>query len=318
MSTPHPLNILIVHGIGWDSREKHYSRPLQDNIRREFDRTLRGLRLRDVNRPKPQDALRFEAVYWIPVTQNPQNALMRVLFGRPGFLSRIRLTYVFRRNLISLLGDVIAYERDPNNVVYQAIHRGVEDCVRQLSEASLTERDSSGYAPLTVIGHSLGSVVASDFVWDRTRGTGYRLPTYSLALTNFVAMGSPMALYTLRNNPFGQRESIREALDSPILVDPVGGLWLNLYDRQDAIAFPLEPIESYKEIGVIDRPISVGNWLTGWSLLSHVGYWRSEEVARHIARKLALDWARINSPQFAEREFEKADHALRRDLKRRA
>jgi hypothetical protein len=318
MNTPRPLNILIVHGVGWDAQGKRYARPLQDNVRREFDRALRGLRLRDVNRPKPQDALRFEAVYWIPVTQNPQNALMRVLFGRPGLLSRIRLTYVFRRNLISLLGDVTAYERDPTNEVYQAVHREVEDCIRQLSEASAAERDSSGYAPLTVIGHSLGSVVASDFIWDLTRGKDYHLSAYSLALTNFVAMGSPMALYTLRRNPYGQRDSIREGLSSPILVDPDGGLWLNLYDRQDAIAFPLEPIESYQKIDVIDRPISVGNWLTGWNLLSHIGYWRSEEVARHIARKLALDWARINSPQFAERELEKANQALRRDLKRRS
>ncbi len=115
----------------------------------------------------------------------------------------------------------------------------------------------------------------------------------------------------------GQHASIRESLDSPITVDPDGGLWLNLYDPQDPIAFPLEPIESYRAVGVIDRVVGAGNWLTGWNLLSHTGYWHCEEAARLVGRKLALDWARLNSPRFAERDYERALAAFHKDLRRK-
>ena len=139
----------------------------------------------------------------------------------------------------------------------------------------------------------------------------------NLSLVNFVAMGSPMALYSLRNNAYGQQPSIREALDSPITVDPDGGLWLNLFDPQDPIAFPLEPIESYRAAGVIDRAVGAGTWLTGWNLVSHTGYWRCEEAGRLVGRKLALDWARLHSPRFAERDYERALKEYRKDLRRK-
>ncbi|MBN1202869.1 MAG: hypothetical protein JXJ20_13555 [Anaerolineae bacterium] len=320
MAAARTLNVLVVHGVGWGNRGPNYARPLQDGIQHEFDRTIRRLGLRDVNRRDTQakHALRFETAYWAPITQRPQNALLDVMFGRWHPLRRFSLTYHFRRNLVALLGDLVAYQHDPaNNTIYRAIHDELDRCVRALSEASANETGTDERAPLTVIGHSLGSVIASDYVWDHTRGSvpAHHLNDYPLALVNFFTLGSPMALYTLRGNAYGGPESIRESLDSPITVDPDGGLWLNLYDRQDAVAFPLEPIKAYKSAGVIDRPVPAGNWLTGWNLLSHTGYWRCDDVARFTARKLALDWARLNSPDFAGRRYAKAVEALRKDLR---
>lgn len=315
------LNVLIVHGIGWGGRDAGYARPLQDGVRRGFDQAIRQLRLRDIDGRAARSgrALRFEAALWDAVTQKPQDALLRVMFGRTGLVGRLKLTLAFRRNLVSLLGDVIAYERDPANAVYQAIHAEVDRAIGRLGEASAPERGAGEPAPLTIIGHSLGSVIASDYVWDHTRrgAQPHVLHEAGLSLVNFVAMGSPMALYGLRNNAYGQHASIRESLDSPITVDPDGGLWLNLYDPQDPIAFPLEPIESYRAVGVIDRVVGAGNWLTGWNLLSHTGYWRCEEAARLVGRKLALDWARLNSPRFAERDYERALAAFHKDLRRK-
>jgi hypothetical protein len=312
------LNILIIHGIGWGGNGKTYARPLEHNIRRAFERALSRLKLRDVKRRdrQPTRALRFEAAYWSPVTQQPQDALLRVMFGRRGLFRRFNVTYRFRRNLIGLVGDVTAYERNPDNAVYRAIHEKVDESVAVLQAAAETGAD--GCAPLTIIGHSLGSIVGSDYVWDHTRGSvePHILDDQAFRLVNYIAMGSPMAMYALRGNAYGGRDSIRDSLDAPIQVEPEHGLWLNLYDRQDAIAFPLEPIKSYAAAGVIDCAVDAGSWLTSWNLLSHVGYWRSDDVARAIGRKLALDWARLNSADFAEREYDKALTALRKDLQR--
>lgn len=314
------LNVLIVHGIGWGGQGTAYARPLMDSIRQAFDRALKRLKLRDVDAraARASNALRFEAVCWEQVTQQPQDNMLQVLFERSWLTRRISPTYHFRRNMVGLLGDVTAYERNPNNRVYQAIHDEVDKCMVKLGQASRADGNDAPYAPLTVIGHSLGSVIASDYVWDHTGGTGHShyLPEHDLALVNMVLMGSPMALYSLRNNAFGGRESIRESLDAPVQVEPEHGMWLNLYDPQDPIAFPLEPIESYRAAGVIDRAISAGNWLTGWNLLSHVGYWRCDEAARTIGAKLALDWARLNSPRFSERDYDKAFAAYRKALEK--
>jgi hypothetical protein len=313
------LNILIVHGIGWGEQGKNYARPLQQNIGREFERALKRLRLRDIDNrdASAKRALRFEAVHWSPVTQDPENALLDLLKLR-GFrpLNWANLTYQVRKQLVGLLGDVIAYENGGDPRVYQAVHERVDASVRTLSQQSAYDQDNRGFAPLTIIGHSLGGVIASDYVWDHTRGAAepYHLSGYDLTLKNVILMGSPMALYALRHNPGADKRALADSLDSPIQVDPDGGLWLNMYDRQDPIAFPLRPIKSYAEVGVVDTLVQSGNWLTSWNIASHTEYWNNEDVARTIGHKLALDWADLNSESFAGDAYYKAVESFRKSL----
>jgi hypothetical protein len=319
MATARAMNILIVHGVGWQAG-KNYARQLQKNISEEFDRAVERLRLRDVNRRERQakHALRFVPCSWASVTQKPEDALLD-LMGLAGRwpLRRFDLTYQARRQMVSLLGDVIAYGGEPYNKVYKAIHGCIDDCASALSDASAGERDEAGYAPLTLIGHSLGSVIASDYVWDRTRHVEppYHLPGHHLSLKNMFTLGSPLAIYALRDNPGADERTLAESLDSPIRVDPDGGTWVNIYDPHDPIAFPLQPIRSYDRAGVIDCPVRAGSWLTAWNAASHVGYWRSTEVAQVIGRKLALDWASLNSAKFAPR-YEDTVENFRKALKK--
>ena len=319
--TAAALNILIVHGIGWGNEGTRYAEPLQRNIGRAFERAVGQLRLRDIPRheARASRALRFAAAHWGPVTQAPQNALLTMMgFGGFPLLRRLNPIYLARRQMVGLLGDVIAYEGSSSNRVYTAIHEQVDACAATLSAASSAERDADDYAPLTVIGHSLGSVIASDYVWDHTRGASepYWLPQHGLSLKNMIIMGSPMALYALRNNPNADQQALATSLAAPVQVDPRGGFWLNLYDPQDPIAFPLRPILSYARAGVIDCAIKAGNWLTTWNPASHVGYWRSAEVATLIGHKLALDWAALHSPQYAEARYEQEVSDLRATLAR--
>lgn len=306
------LNILFIHGIGWGKTGPRYARPLQNMIGYEFDRAVRRLPGIDTKAARADKALRFEAACWDSVTQRPQDSLLRVMFGG-AWLRRFSLTYQFRRNLVALLGDVTAYERDPRNSVYQAIHAEIDKSMDTLSRAAAT--DHTGDAPLTVIGYSLGSVIASDYIWDHA-GSSYRLSGHNFSLANVFTLGSPMAIYALRDNPGGGPASIQASLPCPIQVDPDGGMWVNFYDRQDPFAFPLEPIDSYRAAGVIDCEVHTGNWLTGWNMGSHAGYWRCDDLARIIGQKLALDWARLNSSRFAGPDYDKALDRLRRELHR--
>ncbi len=319
--TTHALSILIVHGIGWGDNREKYARPLERNIAAAFEKAVRGLRLRDVDRRdyKPQHALRFKAVFWSPVTQEPQDALIKLmkLSGWP-LLRRLNPYYIARKQMVALLGDVIAYESGGTNNVYRAVHALLEEGTRELAADARASLPASGFAPLTVIGHSLGSVIASDFVWDSTRGADepYHFRDHPFTVKNMVLLGSPMAIYALRNNPGADRQDIIEALDSPVAVDPEGGTWLNMYDPQDPIALPLKPIRAYAEAGVLDCPVRAGNWLASLTPLSHVGYWDCDDVAQAVGRKLALDWAALNAPGFDAARYQKALKAFRKDLQR--
>jgi hypothetical protein len=309
------LSILFVHGIGSD-RTETYPKPLEDNLKREFIQALRQLKVSDALKREAStgNPLHFKAVCWDCVTQPPQDALLKLLFKR-GFSIRSRLKYTIRKNMVHLLGDMTAYERDLDNKVYKAIHEQVGEGMADLEKAA----PSDEYAPLTIIGHSLGSVIASDYVWDHTRGSGHKshlLDDHRLALVNMVLMGSPMALYALRNNPGETHKDIQKMLDSPITIEPENGQWLNIFDQHDPVAFPLERIESYKAAGVIDCPVKVTSGIAEVTLLSHAYYWRSDEVARLIGRKLAIDWARINEERFAERYHKKAIREYRKDSAR--
>lgn len=314
MTETRALNVLIVHGIGIQARQRTYARPLENGIRRAFDRVIGRLPIPDIppDSARAETALRFEPVCWDPITQRPQDALQQVLFGTPWLLQRLSLTGRLRSQIVGLVGDVIAYEAGPNNPVYAAIHAEVARGLDALGA------DRNGdHAPLTIIGHSLGSVIASDYVWDQTHGETHHLDRHGLALVNMVLLGSPMALYALRGNAGGGPESIRESLSAPVKLDPAGGWWLNLFDQQDVIACPLEPIEAYHRAGVIDCAVNAGTWLTGWNLGSHTGYWRCQRVATIIGFKLAIDWAHANSPHFAEHTHAHALRALRAQITRR-
>lgn len=317
--TTRALNILIVHGIGWGESGKSYAKPLQRNIGEAFEDAVRRLRLPDVPASAfaAKNALRFDAAYWSPVTQRPQDALIKMM-GKRGWplLRKLNPFTIARRQMVGLLGDVIAYESGGKNPVYVAIHGVLRESVQTLARAAKLE--DGDHAPLTVIGHSLGSVIASDFVWDSTRGAdeNHHFRDFPFAVKNMVLLGSPMAIYALRGNPNAGPAEIADALDAPVQVDPNGGAWLNMYDQQDPIGFPLKPIRAYADAGVIDIPVRAGSWLASLTPMSHVGYWKCQEVAGIVARKLALDWAALNVPDFAAERYAEEVDAYQKETRR--
>ena len=144
----------------------------------------------------------------------------------------------------------------------------------------------SGKAPLTFITHSLGTVIASDFIYDRSKERrlksleGFHERFY---LENIFTIGSPLALFSLRyNGP--------EAFQNPIHVESSFGRWLNIYDGDDPVGMPLRPLnDAYKS--AVSRDIKVESGIYG---LSHIGYFTKSKTLDIIAKKLALDWMRLN------------------------
>ncbi|MGE5279388.1 MAG: hypothetical protein ACM3L6_01415, partial [Deltaproteobacteria bacterium] len=124
---------------------------------------------------------------------------------------------------------------------------------------------------------SLGTVIASDFIWD-CQFKGLMKP---FALGNVFTMGSPIALFALR---YGA-----ELFNQPIEVK-APGRWVNILDADDPIAYPLKPLnKEYDHAVLADREVSVGP--LG---VAHTRYWNAPVVHALIGRKLALDWLRAD------------------------
>src|SRR5262249_57672293 len=60
--------------------------------------------------------------------------------------------------------------------------------------------------------------------------------------------------------------------------------WLNYYDRDDVLAWPLRPPSpEYERVVAHAIEISVGGLLTGWTPMSHNRYWTDGHFTRPVA-----------------------------------
>ncbi len=273
-----PLNVLTVHGIG--NQPKNFSEGFQKELLAKFNAALDDLtKDYSLSRSAAPEPLNFIPGWWAPV----MNATRREMEKR---IYKKKVTFL-REFGIGFMGDVVAYQGRP---VYYEIHR----CLAESLRAHLKTR--SGH--LTIIAHSLGSVIASDFVYDHTIKIGKTFKDgFGVAFSNFFTLGSPLVLYAMRS---AQPEEFSPAkvldhFDRPVRIESDAGYWLNLFDDDDIIGHPIKPVNRfYQEAVTADLVVDVGDLLTRWNPLSHVHYWDDGGTSTIIAGKLAIDFAAIH------------------------
>ena len=116
--------------------------------------------------------------------------------------------------------------------------------------------------------------------------------------TSFYTLGSPIALWMERFGDFSRPVEIPGKTSA----DPViaaAAEWINFYDADDVLAFPLKGLSAdYDRAVDEDRSVSVGAFCSGMSPVSHVAYWNDKAVIRPIANSLAWLWnARKKFPE---------------------
>ena len=285
----HPIAILFLHGIG--RTEPGYSRPLAEAIAARFARSAGG------ETSDPEAQVVFEEVNWSGALQPAEDDLgARLRAAGPLHFGRLR------GFMLDFAADAIAYQpTHADRSAYDAIHAEVAASLGRLA------RRAGARAPLGVIGHSLGSVIASNYVYDLTKPRGSFMAPEVRArigktplergetLSLFYTMGSPIALWSLRYPDFG----VPVKLPAKRLAGHHPGLeprWVNFYDPDDVIGYPLKPLnEAYREAVDEDRVVDVGSWLTRWNPLSHTGYWGDAGVADAIAAGVTEAWRRSSA-----------------------
>jgi hypothetical protein len=281
--------VAIVHGVGVQGSD--FAEPMIEELVGRFASEL------DISRADALGALAIEAVHWAPVLQDAQTKLWRNVSAR-GDLDWVDL----RRFMVDFAGDAIAYQPTPRSrEVYDAVHAVLAGSLRALA------RSAGPDAPLCVIAHSLGTIIASNYFYDlsQSRRPGMvskavRAVKKSTPLENgetlslFYTMGSPLAIWSLRYEDFG----VPIAVPSPKLALHHPGLrgeWVNFYDTDDVIGYPLSGLnDAYGQSIERDVAVNVGSALTSWNPLSHGGYWTDADVIGPITESLARVWRYVN------------------------
>lgn len=277
------LAVFIVHGIG--DQEKGFSDDMQENLRSNFKRALRHMGQGE--RQGQDDAVIFREGLWADITQSGEDTLKKRMFNDPD----TNVDWIkARKFFVDYLGDAISYFKGKVADVYSqynAIQDRIDSQVQNLSNDTNPDQNTL----LTVVSHSLGTVCLSDYFYDKRETLE---PKYQLIFSNFFTLGSPIALYANRfynhqsqSNPFSNFK--------PQKVKDPNGVWVNLFDEDDIVGYPIRPVNSYcKKVVTADLNVSVGSFVLGGTPASHTGYWKDKEVGKIIAEKLAIDWLRVN------------------------
>jgi hypothetical protein len=278
--------VAVIHGIGTQKAG------FEADFRRELHEYCTEVCGRDIT-----EEIVIRGVHWAPVVDEAQQALNVELRDKSTVKARFPWT---RHKLLTFASDAIAY-RSAGTWVYDKVHSVFAHTLKDLAESTAPN------APLVVIAHSLGTIIASNFLYDleyaplkdypliaeRTRAVMGESPTpleQGQTLSYLFTLGSPISMFSIVYEPpdRGQPISVPSQhliYEDGILPDDAG--WYNYYDKHDIIGFPIRPLSlAYEQAVKEDEEIGVGNFITGITPLSHTGYFDSRKVIQRIGDRL--------------------------------
>jgi hypothetical protein len=285
--------LITVHGMGQTPRD--YAAPLFDKVRDRLG-DLRG-------------GLDCGAVYYQDLLQDNESKIWEDT-RREGKVHYEDL----RKFLLFGFGDAAGLEnrKEDDGSVYEKAQGRIARQLLAAYEAGRGKRPM----PVMFLSHSLGCQVLSSYIYDAQRALeadapqpqagiwknidGWSLaePGIERALTldekSYIAAEQCMAWITTGCNIPIFVAAHDEMKIRPIRRPKVGNFrWLNIYDPDDALGWPLQPLKCGYETLVEDRAINAGqgmiNWLLkSWNPMSHTLYWDDDDVLDPLTHMLRL------------------------------
>lgn len=201
-----------------------------------------------------------------------------------------------RKFITFFMGDVAAYVSENDNNIRSTVWQQMEPYV------------SKGL-PYSIIAHSLGSIIVFDYLFNlfeenhlflpqseglehQTELSLNKISQLGVNFRHLFTLGSPIGLFLLRKGDLWKDGKKFNSIKNPINDDIEKGIkrtWLNFYDEQDVIAYPLENLFSLNTTRP-KGPIKDILVNTGWFAVdSHTRYWENQQVAVEISQVLLRD-----------------------------
>jgi hypothetical protein len=286
--------LIFVHGMGIDSSSTAKSKDTPFKGNRTYEMLWKGIseaycQKHAIGKKEFEQLFEPVCVEWGTVTLAAKETVFKEAFP---FLEMKDLS---ARNavwnpastipsfIVLYLGDVVAYVTDNDNNIRR-------DFWEEIKPHVLGQNKKYSF-----IAHSLGSIITFDYLFKLIKDNKVFLSKPEEAeeykdnvnqlkdsFCNLFTFGSPIGLFMLRQSSLWKNDK-----NFADLVNPVQGTertWLNFYDPEDPIAFPLEnlfALSAGKKGHLKDVQVS-----TGWYHDSHTNYWKNKQVAQEIAKAL--------------------------------
>jgi hypothetical protein len=239
----------------------------------------------------------FRAVYYQSILQ----ANEQVVWDRVD--ARAKLHYdQLRRFLLFGFGDAAGLEnrKEEPGSVYELAQMEI---AKTLLDACQRNGAST---PLVFLSHSLGGQVLSNYIYDAQKarsgvpvaaGVWRDIDHWSQTLQGraltapekaFLAAETAMGWISTGCNIPIFVAAHKEMTIIPIARPQPNFRWINIYDPDDVLGWPLQPLSEGYRLLVEDRAINAGqglvNWiLKSWNPLSHNAYWSDAQVVEPLA-----------------------------------
>ncbi len=229
------LAVLAIHGVG--STERGYSAALEGRLRRELGERA--------------EICFVEIDYQKHLHGNQTRLWERVKGGLRWVLVRKFLLFYF--------GDAAAVLY--NSSEPGSIYRKTQATIQEAAERALAQLEGPE-CPVVVIAQSLGCQIVSSYLWDAQNGGGIWADSNDDPHTNFLKLGTTKYFITTGCNIPLVVSGLTRA--QPIDKPNPAFRWLNFYDADDPLGWPLEQVYSYApeperpQARPEDIPVNVG------------------------------------------------------------
>ena len=260
------MAVIAIHGMG--ETKKNYADPLRE-------------KLESMLTPAQWADIHFDKIFYQDILQDNQ----KKLFNR----SKSQLDNMFlRRFLLFGISDAagLEYARTTKGSVYDISQRRIFDVMETAFEAL-----DRSLGPVVIVAQSLGGQVISNYIWDAlkqpvTWGFWRNPPKMTPDQEKFHRFGSLRTLFTT-----GCNIPIFVGGLSPLEIVPIDPpnkefRWINYFDEDDVLGWPLQPLSKEYKKRVKDVAINAGGFFSSWNLLSHTGYWTDNDFLRPLTAHL--------------------------------
>ena len=262
--------LLAVHGMG----------PTKPGFAKRFYLELRERLGTDSSK------VHFDSIYYQDVFQKNQDELWKRMSNRRLDWRKLRKLMLFG------FSDAAGYERKAGSSgsSYEQVQMKIRDKLKELYE-------EVGSKPIVVAAQSLGGQVISNYIWDAQQPNGATRGIWksSPAKSSLDQKGEFLRFRTLRlfcttgcNIPIFlaclPKEKILAIATKQCDYDFD---WINFYDVDDALGWPLKPLsDSYKAAVSLDKQVNVGGLWSSWNPASHTRYWTDRDVIKPLADRI--------------------------------